>query len=99
MELQKELVPNRSIQADTKIRKMAIAEMTKAIRSPIEPLGPGQRRGRQSPAQEGGREEHELKSLQPGQRHGAQATRKPTAQAPPTSTDTSLPGAGLFSEA
>lgn len=62
-------------------------------------LGPGQRRGRQSPAQEGGREEHELKSLQPGQRHGAQATRKPTAQAPPTSTDTSLPGAGLFSEA
>lgn len=38
MELQKELVPNRSMQADTKIRKMAIAEMTKAIRSPIEPL-------------------------------------------------------------
>lgn len=38
MELQKELVPNRSIQADTKIRKMAIAEIAKAIRSPIEPL-------------------------------------------------------------
>lgn len=38
MELQRERVPNRSIQADTKMRKMAIAEMAKAIRSPIEPL-------------------------------------------------------------
>lgn len=38
MELQKELVPNRSIQADTKIRKTAVTEMVKAIRSPIEPL-------------------------------------------------------------
>ena len=62
-------------------------------------LGPGQRRGRQSPAQEGGSEEQELNSLQPGQRHGAQATRKTTTQAPPTSIDTSLPGVALFSEA
>lgn len=38
MELQRELVPNRSIQADTKTRKTAVAEMAKAIRSPIEPL-------------------------------------------------------------
>lgn len=39
MELQKDLVPNRRIQADTKTRKMAIAEMASAMRSPINPLG------------------------------------------------------------
>lgn len=38
MDLQSELVPNRRIQADTRIRKMAIAEMTSATRSPKEPL-------------------------------------------------------------
>lgn len=38
MELQRDLVPNRRIQADTKTRKMAIAEMASAMRSPIEPL-------------------------------------------------------------
>lgn len=38
MEVQRELVPNRRIQADTKTRKMAIAEMTNAMRSPTGPL-------------------------------------------------------------
>lgn len=38
MDLQRELVPSRRIQADTKTRKMAIAEMASAMRSPIGPL-------------------------------------------------------------
>lgn len=38
MDLQRELVPNRRTQADTKTRKMAIAEMASATRSPIRPL-------------------------------------------------------------
>lgn len=39
-------------------------------------LGPGQRRGRQSPAQEGSGEERELDALQAVQRHGSLAPRK-----------------------
>lgn len=38
MDLQRELVPNRRTQADTKTRKMAAAEMASAMRSPIRPL-------------------------------------------------------------
>lgn len=38
MDLQRERVPNRRIQAATKTRKMAIAEMTSAMQSPIGPL-------------------------------------------------------------
>lgn len=38
MELQRELVPNRRTQADTNTRKVAIAEMASAMRSPIRPL-------------------------------------------------------------
>lgn len=38
MDLQRELVPNRRIQAATKTRKMAIAEMASATRRPIRPL-------------------------------------------------------------
>lgn len=38
MDLQREWVPNRRIQAATKTRKMAIVEMTSAMRSPMEPL-------------------------------------------------------------
>lgn len=38
MDLQRELVPNRRTQADTKIRKTAIAEMASATQSPIRPL-------------------------------------------------------------
>lgn len=43
---------------------------------PAPHLGPGQRRGRHGPTQEGGREKQQLEALQPGQRHGAPATRK-----------------------
>ena len=39
MDLHRELVPNRRIQAHTKTRKMAIAEVASAKRSPIGPLG------------------------------------------------------------
>ena len=38
MDLQRERVPNRRIQADTKTRKVAIAEMASAMRSPVGPL-------------------------------------------------------------
>lgn len=38
MDLHRELVPNRRIQAHTKTRKMAIAEVASAKRSPIGPL-------------------------------------------------------------
>lgn len=41
MDLHRELVPNRRIQAHTKTRKMAIAEVASAKRSPIGPLGGG----------------------------------------------------------
>lgn len=39
MDLHRELVPNRRIQAHTKTRKMAIAEVASAKRSPIGPVG------------------------------------------------------------
>lgn len=38
MDLQRERVPNRRIQADTKTRKVAIAETASAMRSPVGPL-------------------------------------------------------------
>lgn len=38
MDLHRELVPNRRIQAHTKTRKMAMAEVASAKRSPIGPL-------------------------------------------------------------
>lgn len=52
---------------------------------PVPPphLGPRQRRGRHGPAQEGGGEQRELGALQPGQRHGALATRKCDRQRQP----------------